>query len=183
MAEKSSKLVVGFILCTILGASLGYGMFWLFPPSGVVLLTRSVTSKTDASKNDYEMTVTGVPGMAMTVTTAGNSFLKVEFTSGAFFNFDTGYSGWLRFGINLTVDNLIIAQAYVVYFESTALTIPEFASENVDLHLVTGVLSAGNHLVDVKWVSLFNQTGNNMFAFSTGIIPNTRSLIVQEIRA
>ena len=182
MAE-GGKIAGAVIISIIIGAGIGYGLTWVFQPSGSILQTKYLQLTNQAYKNDDDLTKTGMIDTHLAITTKGQSYITVGFSCTLGYHLDALFVDVIRFNISLEVDGVEVARSKASWYAASAIGNAQEGSEQVTLNWVSKTIPAGTHTVNMTWVSLFNAAGVNQIYASTPNMNASRMLMIQEIRA
>ncbi|NMC05318.1 MAG: hypothetical protein GYA24_08910 [Candidatus Lokiarchaeota archaeon] len=186
MDERNKRLAGVLVASVLLGAGLGYGLGWLFPPrqstTGMVVQSLSQVTSSQATKLDDEVTSTLVPGMSIDAHTVGNEYLVVEFSAMGILYLDSTFSGVLRFNVSLNLANVSRCNVQVYRFSSSMIGHIDESPFSLHMRWISPVLPGGTHAINVTWASFFNQPGLNSLTLSSSGVNMTRTLHVHVIR-
>jgi len=185
-----SKITLGLVLCTVLGAALGYSLTWVIPPPDrtpstpmSIVQTRFLSVSSLAMKSDADLTKTGVPDTNLSITTGGNSYLVAEFSGHVWIFLDVGFQNQMDFNITMAIDGTDVAWTLIDRFYMSAISNAEQTSEAIHFSFISGILPAGTHVANITWASRFSCAGSDSISMSTAGMNMTRSIMLQEIHA
>ncbi|MBD3188463.1 hypothetical protein GF325_16655 [Candidatus Bathyarchaeota archaeon] len=181
-------MAVGFLLATILGAIGGYGAVWLFPPpnqgqSGAVLQTKYISARSLEVLYDFETTQSLIEDMEIMLTTSGNSYLELRFSSPVGLFLDPSFSSAVEFNFTMWFDGVLSSTTEVRAFRDSASGQNEEYTDHISLEHVTDILPAGTYTINVTWYSVHDQSGTSQVYLTLPLFNTTRTLMVQEIHS
>ncbi|MBD3187225.1 hypothetical protein GF325_10380 [Candidatus Bathyarchaeota archaeon] len=188
MAEGGNGKIVGlFLAALVLGAAGGYGAVWFFPPSstvsGSIIKEKKVESRTQDALFDNEMIATLVDDMELNITTKGNSYLKMRFSTPCVVHLASTFDGNSQFNLSLHLDGKLRDDMVIFSYHQSASGYIEEYGLTILLECTTETLAAGTHVVNVTWWSMVDSTGSNQLILSTMTFNSSRLLVVEEIAA
>ncbi len=190
MAAQS--FLAGFIIAAILS---GVVVLFAFPEildsessegdKSSILQRKLVTTSSEAYIGDVNTTEwIDVPDMNAIITTTGNSFLVLGFSTPYALQMGSGFTGSLRFNISLEVKGIGGHQGRIGYYSGSAISALTEVHSTFYLNFETDVLPASNYSIGVAWICVYDVPGNNYLYFSYTVNFNfTRILSVWEIQA
>ena len=189
---SAQSFLAGFIIASILS---GVVILFAFPEilesessdtdNSSILQRKLVTSSSEAYIGDVNTTDwIDVPDMHAIITTTGNSFLVLGFSTPYALQMGSGYVGSLRFNISLEVTGIGGHQGRIGYYSGSPSTTLTEIHGTFYLTFETDVLPASNYSIGVAWICDYDVAGNNYLYFSYTVNFNfTRTLSVWEIQA
>ncbi len=126
-----------------------------------------------------------VPDTKTVITTKGNSFLVLGFSTPYTLQLGSSFSGVTRFNISLEVKGVGNHQGRIGYYRATTLGSYTEMHGTFYLNFETEVLPEGNYSIGVLWISVNeNISANSYVFFSYSANFNfTRTLSIWEIQA
>ncbi len=149
-----------------------------------ILQREIITSSSPAYIGDVNTTDwIDVPDMDAIITTAGNSFLVLSFSTPYALQMGITFIGGTRFNISLGVNGIGNHIGRIGYYSTWVTGFFEIHG-TFFLNFETDVLPASNYSIEVSWVSEQDATGDNTLYFNYPAGFNlTRTLSVWEVQA